>query len=118
MASGFGAVPVEAEVAASDGEIGRDSQLLTGWDAEQGAVVADTETHEGRWNRAGAGTKGAEEGKFAGVFRAGRHDLRIDERHGPRAGMPRLKGRGGIEPRCGTELLKFWFNSADKGGKN
>ena len=43
MTDRFGRVPVEAEVAASDGEVGSDGQLLAGPKPEQGAVVADTQ---------------------------------------------------------------------------
>ena len=43
MAYGFGGVPVEAEVAAGDGEVGGDGQLLAGTGTNQGAVVADAE---------------------------------------------------------------------------
>jgi hypothetical protein len=41
MANGLGRMPVEAEMAAFDGEVGGYRQLLAGAQAEQGAVVAD-----------------------------------------------------------------------------
>ena len=56
MADGFRRVPIEAEVAAGDGEIGGDGQFLAGAQAEQGAVVADAQPQRGirRSGRAGA----------------------------------------------------------------
>ena len=41
MADGFGRVPIKAEVAAGDGEIRGDGQLLAGAKMEQGAVITD-----------------------------------------------------------------------------
>jgi hypothetical protein len=56
MADGFGRVPIEAEVAAGDREIGGDGELLAGAKTEQGAVVTDAEAQRGtrRSGRAGA----------------------------------------------------------------
>jgi hypothetical protein len=44
MADGFRLVPVEAKVAARDGEVGRDGQFLTGPRSQESTVVSDTET--------------------------------------------------------------------------
>ena len=43
MADGFGRVPVEAEVAAGDREVGGDGELFAGSETKEGAVVADAE---------------------------------------------------------------------------
>jgi hypothetical protein len=43
MADGFGRVPIEAEVAAGDGEVGGDGQLFAGSGTKDGAIVADAE---------------------------------------------------------------------------
>jgi hypothetical protein len=48
MADGFGLMPVEAEVAAGDGEVGGDGEFFAGTRAEQGAVVADAESQGAR----------------------------------------------------------------------
>ena len=56
MADGLGRVPIEAEVAAVDGEIGSDGQLFAGAKAEQGAVVTNAQPQREvrRFERAGA----------------------------------------------------------------
>jgi hypothetical protein len=43
MADGFRRMPVKAEVAASDGEVGCNGHFLARPKPEQGAVVADTQ---------------------------------------------------------------------------
>jgi hypothetical protein len=43
MADGFGWVPIEAEVAAGDGEVGGDGQFLAWTQADEGAVVANAQ---------------------------------------------------------------------------
>ena len=43
MTDGFGWMPVEAEMAAGDGEVGGDGQLLAGGGMKESAVVADAE---------------------------------------------------------------------------
>ncbi len=47
MTNGFRRMPIEPEVAAGDGEVGGDGQLLAWAEAEQGAVVADAEAESG-----------------------------------------------------------------------
>jgi hypothetical protein len=56
MADCLGSVPVEAKVAAGDGEIGGDGQLLAWAEAKQGAVVANAQPQpgSGRFGRASA----------------------------------------------------------------
>jgi len=64
MANGFGRVPVEAEVAAGDGEVGGDGEFFAGTGTEQGAVVADAEAQEARGGLCRAAADLAEQGQF------------------------------------------------------
>jgi hypothetical protein len=48
-------VPIEAEVASGDREIGGDGELLAGAKMEQGAVVTDAEAQRGTWRSGRAG---------------------------------------------------------------
>ena len=63
MADGLGRVPIEAEVAAGDGEVGGDGEFLAGTRAEQGAVVADAEAEARLAGVASAGANLAQEGR-------------------------------------------------------
>ena len=67
MADGLRRVPVEAEVAAFDGEIGGNGQFFAWLEAEERAVVADPELDSGSGgrNRSGAGTNGLQQSQFA-----------------------------------------------------
>ena len=65
MADGFGRVPVEAEVAAGDGEVGGDGQLFATARTEQGAVVADAEVDRAERGLSRAASDLAEQGLFA-----------------------------------------------------
>ena len=72
MADGLGRVPVEAEVAAGDGEVGGDGQLLAGSKVEQGAVVADAQAQRGTRRSGRAGANPGEQrqlARFAGTRR-------------------------------------------------
>jgi uncharacterized protein len=86
VADGFGRMPVEAEVAAGDGEIGGDGQFLARAQAEQGAVVADAEAQSAAGHLRRATADLAEQGQFTllgvaqGMGRAGSHLLRIGQR--------------------------------------
>ena len=65
MADGFGRMPVEAEVAAGDGEVGGDGQLFAGTRTEQGAVVADAQTEGGSGGLARTPADPAQQSQFA-----------------------------------------------------
>ena len=66
MADGLGRVPVEAEVAAGDGEVGGDGQVVAGVGAEEGAVVADAQKQVGVGCLSRAGANPGEQGQLAG----------------------------------------------------
>jgi hypothetical protein len=65
MADGFGRVPVKAEVAATDGQVSGDSQVLIWAGTEQSAVVADAEGQGTQGRVRGAAANLAEQGEFA-----------------------------------------------------
>jgi hypothetical protein len=78
-------VPVEAEVAAGDGEVGGDGQFFaTAW-AEQSAVVADSEAQGAQRGLRRTIADVAEQGLFTwfafdnGTGRPGSHFLRIGQ---------------------------------------
>jgi hypothetical protein len=86
MADGFGRVPVEAEVAAGDGEVGGDGQFFAGTRTEQGAVVADAEAEDGAEGLGCAAADLAEQSQFAAMAVAWQgigplqwHSLRIGQ---------------------------------------
>jgi hypothetical protein len=67
MADGLGRVPVEAEMAAGDGEVGGDGQFFTAPWTEKGAVIADAEPKRCAGRLAGSGADVADQVQFAGI---------------------------------------------------
>jgi hypothetical protein len=85
MADGFRRMPVEAEVAAGNREVGGHGQFLAGTRTEQSAVVADAEAQVAG-GLASASADLAKQGKFAALAIAWQevgppegHDLRIGQ---------------------------------------
>ena len=87
MADGLGRVPIETEVAAGDGEIGRNREFFIGSGAEQSAVVSNAEAQLGGGRLGGAeanlldqvqlgGTSGTWSGRIRLLSRAW-HGVRI-----------------------------------------
>lgn len=64
MADGAGRVPVAAEVAAFEGEVGSDKEFVAGRRCEDGAVVADAEAQMAMAASSG-GADARDQGEFA-----------------------------------------------------
>jgi hypothetical protein len=85
MADGFRLMPVEAEVAAGDGEVSGDGQFLATARAEQGAVVADAKTEGAQGGLRRTAADLAKQGQFTrlgfadGLGWLGWHFLRIGQ---------------------------------------
>jgi hypothetical protein len=58
-------VPVEAEVATGDGEVGGDGQFFAGTGGKEGAVVADAEAEAAQRGAGGAAANLLKESEFA-----------------------------------------------------
>jgi hypothetical protein len=71
MADSFGRVPVEAEVASGNRQIGCHGQFFAPARSQQGAVVADAQPKAALWGRANGACRPAanlaEQGKLAPV---------------------------------------------------
>jgi hypothetical protein len=74
MADGLGRVPIKAEVAAADGEIGGDSQFFAGTRTEQCAVVADPKAKDAAGLPSCAAADIPQQGNFA-LLAAARHGI-------------------------------------------
>jgi hypothetical protein len=65
MADGLGRMPVEAKVAAGDGEVGGDGQFFAGTRTDQGAVVADAQAENCSGGPARTAANQAQQSQFA-----------------------------------------------------
>ena len=85
MGDGFRLLPVEAEVAAGDGEVGCDGDFLATARAKQGAVVADAKAQHAQGGLRRTAADVAEQGQFTrlgfadGMGWLGWHFLRIGQ---------------------------------------
>jgi hypothetical protein len=92
VADGLCRVPVEAEVAAGDREVGGYGELFAGGGTKDGAVVADAETQLRSGGLGGAEANPVEEGQLAEVgrvrfFGRARHPMRIGYGAAGRSGV-------------------------------
>jgi hypothetical protein len=65
MADGFGRVPIQAEMATGNRQIGGNGKFLTGTRTDQGTIVPDAQTQAAFGGLNGAAADLAKQGQFA-----------------------------------------------------